>query len=412
MTGQDVEGLNRRGFLQASAAVAAGTVGAQLQAAPVQQKDADKKEGKPVLPTKPLGKTGVDVTILNMGTWRNTGTNRLLRFAYANGVRVFDTADCYGSEPAIKDWLRAVPEVRKNIFLVTKDHPKNSPSQLIEMLDKRLDALGTDYVDLFLIHGIGPGEYGPQSLDWPKSKELKDVAEKIRKSGKAKLVGFSCHDREKAKYIQAAADGGFLDAVMLQYSPWIEKDDPLNRALDACHKKGIGLISMKQIAGTPAEITKQIKQRVPSLLERGLNAYQSLLHAIWTDERFAMSCVSLRNIEHISENADAARKFEPLAHAELQLLHEALLASRPTMCHNCDGRCARAAGTNAALNDVTRLLTYHDQYGERREARRLFAEMAEDAKDWTNADLAAAQSACHSNLDFAALLGRAQKVLA
>ena len=36
---------------------------------------------------------------------------------------------------------------------------------------------------------------------------------------------------------------------MLQYTPWLDKDSPLNKALDACHDKGIGLISMKQIAG-------------------------------------------------------------------------------------------------------------------------------------------------------------------
>ena len=135
------------------------------------------------------------------------------------------------------------------------------------MLDRRLESLGTDYVDLFMIHGIGPREYGNDSLNWPKSDELKNVAEKIRKSGKAKFVGFSCHDAKKAEYIQAAADGGFLDVVMLQYSPWVAKDSALNKALDACHKKGIGLISMKQIAGNANALQKEIKQHVPNLLE-------------------------------------------------------------------------------------------------------------------------------------------------
>ena len=49
--------------------------------------------------------------------------------------------------------------------------------------------------------------------------------------------------------IQAAAEGGIVDAIMLQYTPWLDKDSPLNKALDACHAKGIGLISMKQVAG-------------------------------------------------------------------------------------------------------------------------------------------------------------------
>src|SRR5205823_1133534 len=140
----------------------------------------------------------------------------------------------------------AMPEVRKEIFLVTKDHPRQGPRQLIQQLDRRLDALQTDYVDLLFIHGIGPREYGGDSLNWPKSRELQETIAAIKKTGKARFVGFSCHDAQRPQYLQAAADGGFVDVIMLQYTPWLEKDSPLNRALDACHHKGIGLISMKQ----------------------------------------------------------------------------------------------------------------------------------------------------------------------
>src|SRR5262249_49457273 len=48
---------------------------------------------------------------------------------------------------------------------------------------------------------------------------------------------------------RAAAEGGIVDAIMLQYRPWLDKDSPLNKAIDAAHARGIGLISMKQIAG-------------------------------------------------------------------------------------------------------------------------------------------------------------------
>ena len=62
---------------------------------------------------------------------------------------------------------------------------------------------------------------------------------------------------------------------MLQYTPWLDKDEPLNKALDACYKKGIGLISMKQVAGQfPAHANKNIledvKKRVPMLAEKKL----------------------------------------------------------------------------------------------------------------------------------------------
>ena len=117
------------------------------------------------------------------------------------------------------------------------------------MLDERLATLGTDYVDLFFIHGLGDDHSLDDAINFVKSQEFKETADAIRKSGKAKFIGFSTHHKDRAQIIQAAAEGGIVDAIMLQYTPWLDKDSPLNKALDACHKKGIGLISMKQIAG-------------------------------------------------------------------------------------------------------------------------------------------------------------------
>jgi predicted aldo/keto reductase-like oxidoreductase len=334
--------------------------------------------------------------------------NRLIRFAYANGVRYFDTADCYGTETTIGRWLQENPEVRKEIFLVTKDHPK-TPRQLIRQLDQRLAALKVDHVDLFLIHGIGH-DYGYASLQWPKSRELKETIAAIKKSGKARFVGFSSHDDRRAEYLQAAAEGGFVDAIMLQYTPWLDRDAPLNRALDACWKRGIGLISMKQVAGQ--ENLLEVPQRAPALVAKGLTPFQALLHAIWTDERITTSCVSMRNLDQIRENTQAAARYAPLKQAEINELRDACLAAGPTFCADCDGRCARAAGTSAALGDLTRLLTYHEQYGNRSEARRLYSLMPEAERNWQDADLDAARQACPNRLDFATLLPRAQRHLA
>jgi len=100
-----------------------------------------------------------------------------------------------------------------------------------------------------LIHGIGR-DYGAESLEWPKGREWKAAVEALKRSGKARFVGSSCHDARHADYLQAAAEGGFLDAV--KYALWLNRDSPTNRARDACHKRGIGLISMNK---SPASAT-------------------------------------------------------------------------------------------------------------------------------------------------------------
>jgi aryl-alcohol dehydrogenase-like predicted oxidoreductase len=400
-------GTGRREFLQAGALATAAALGAT---GPAEAQDAPAKA--PVLPRRKLGKTDIEITMLELGSGalREAGVlERLIRLSYAAGVRTFDTARAYGTEPGFKRWFERSPEVRKEIVLVTKDNPR-APKDLLGMLDRRLEALATDYVDLFFVHGLGDDH------SVVKCREFKETADAIRKSGKAKYIGFSIHHKERAAMIQAAADAGIVDAIMLQYTPWLDKDHPLNKALDTCHAKGIGLISMKQIAGrfaaTPGlDVIKEVKKRVPMLAEKNLSPYQGLLHAIWTDERISGSCVSIKTTDQLREDADAARRFEPLKTAELQQLRDATLAFTSTLCADCDGRCAVAAGTKAELGDLTRFLTYHEDHGIRSEARRLYAGLSPEARDWSGADLEAARAACPNKLNFAALLPEVDRLL-
>jgi hypothetical protein len=120
----------------------------------------------------------------------------------------------------------------------------------------------------------------------------------------------------------------------------------------------------------------------------------------------------MTNTDYVRENTDAARRFAPLKAADIRQLRDSVLAHNPTFCADCDGRCALAAGTDAALGDLTRFLTYHEHHGDRAEARRLYAALAPEARDWSNADLAAARAACPNRLDFARLLPEVEKYLA
>ena len=286
------------------------------------------------------------------------------------------------------------------------------------MLDKRLAALSTDYVDLFFIHGLGDDHGADDAINFVKSQEFKETADAIRKSGKAKFVGFSTHHKDRAAIIQAAADAGIVDAIMLQYTPWLDKDAPLNKALDACHKKGIGLISMKQVAGqfpAPAQDRRAGRGRQAGADARREEAFTRIRACCTrsgpTSGSAARACRSRRPTSSV-KTADAARRYEPLTTAEIRELRDAALAFGPTMCADCDGRCSIAAGTKAELGNLTRFLTYHEHHGIRSEARRQYAALSAEARDWSGADLEAARAACPNKLDFAALLPEVDRRLA
>jgi aryl-alcohol dehydrogenase-like predicted oxidoreductase len=405
---------DRRMFLQTGAVAAASTL--SLGSGP----EAEARQASPEklsIPSRPLGKTGVTITILDAGTGRGAGIQRILRYAFAQGIRCFDTSQRYQSEADFKLWFQQEPDVRKQVFIVTKDLPRTA-AELMGKLDQRLAKMGTDYLDLFFIHSFRDNHSLDEALNFVKSREFKEAADAIRKSGKARFVGISSHHKHRAQILQAAAEGGIVDAIMVQYTPWLDKEAALNKALDACWKKGIGLISMKQIAGhfssgeNKKGILDEVARRVPMLAERKLTPFQGLLHAIWTDERISSSCVSMNNTDHIRLNADAARRFEPVKAADLRQLRDAALAHGPSLCADCDGRCSAAAGTRAELGNLTRFLTYHEHYGLRSEARRCYQELEPEARDWSGADLDAARAACPNHLDFTKLLPEVDRRLA
>ncbi|SIO65019.1 hypothetical protein SAMN05444166_7535 [Singulisphaera sp. GP187] len=419
MSDSDAVPMRRRAFIQNGAA--ATVAATALTQTPTLAEAASPLPAKPLeLPRRTLGNTGVAVTILNGGTARAPDAlDRLLRFEYSLGVRFFDTAATYGTEGGFKTWFTAMPEVRSQIFLATKDGVAR-PSDMIKRVDLRLQALGTDYIDLLYFHALSGKavDYGltRNEMDWPKSKEMKETIAALKKSGKVRFVGFATHDQHRAEQLEAAAEGGLMDVVMVAMNPWLEQDSRLNRAIDACYKKKIGLVAMKVVAGHLAlsgfeRSLKQLQFQAPVLKERSLNPYQGILQALWSDERIASACVAMANTDEVNQNTEAARRYQPMKPAEIQGLRVAMLGAGPTMCAECDGRCGLAAGTNARLGDLARFLTYHEHHGARQHARDAYAKLAPHERDWHDADLDAARAACPTKLDFARLLPDVDKFL-
>ncbi|MCP4589630.1 MAG: aldo/keto reductase [bacterium] len=399
--------LSRRGFLKTGAAAAA-----VASTAPLAAMGADGPVKPKALPVRKLGKTGVDVTILNQGAAFDLGA-RHLNIMHEEGVRYIDTADCYEmgkSERTCGEWLNKSGH-RKDYVLVTKAHP-HTPQQFIDMLDRRLKNGRQDYYDLYLLHCSGDDEYPmPESLSWPKEKEWAKAAERIKKSGKARHVGFSTHCEPVERRIELlnnAAVGGWVDAIMVGANPTLIRDNPeFNKAIDACAKAGIGLISMKESRGGLAGIKKVF----PEFEARGLSPVTAILTAMWTDERFATICSHMDNIEKLKENAAAARNYKPMTATELTAVHQMMDGHAKGYCIGCDGSCRKAAGTETAFSDIARYLCYHEENGDRRGARRLYAALPPEARDWSKADLKAASEACCSKLDFENILARAAEKL-
>ena len=191
-----------------------------------------------------LGRTGIRTTRLATGTGTigsgghsnqtrlgMTPFSKLLLDGYnENGLRFFDTADSYGSHPYVATALKQIP--RDKVTVLTKSGNRD-PAGLRADLDRFRKELGTDYLDIVLIHCVTEG-------DWTtRYRGCMDVLSEAKHKGIIRAHGCSCHSIEA---LRAAAA-----------SPWVEVDlvrlNPISSHMDADPDTVIGVIKQMRASG-------------------------------------------------------------------------------------------------------------------------------------------------------------------
>ena len=206
MAHDEMRRTDRRTFLQAGAVA---TASAMTLAPGADAQDTPAKADAPVavLPKRKLGKTGIEVTLLEQGAARSPTPTASCKFAFARGVRLFDTAKVYGTEINFKKWFEQDAAIRKQIVLVTKDMP-HEPSEMSE--DGRPAAGGPRHrLHRLLLHPrAGRQHLGGRGLHQVHQEpRIPPVADKIRNSGKAKFIGFSAHHPQRARALRGGGRG-------------------------------------------------------------------------------------------------------------------------------------------------------------------------------------------------------------
>jgi aryl-alcohol dehydrogenase-like predicted oxidoreductase len=190
-----------------------------------------------------LGNTGIKTSRLAMGTGTVgvghhshqtdlgvKGLSDLLLNGYDKGLRFFDAADSYGSHPHVAEALKHVP--RDKVTVLTKTFSRDAASARAD-LDRFRRELGTDYLDICLIHCV-------TEADWTdRYRGVLDVLSEAKQKGIIRAHGCSCHTIEA---LRTAAK-----------SPWVEVDlarlNPVGAIMDSDPATVIGVLKEMKASG-------------------------------------------------------------------------------------------------------------------------------------------------------------------
>jgi diketogulonate reductase-like aldo/keto reductase len=157
---------------------------------------------------------GRDLPVLGLGTWkmgedraRAADEVRVVRHALDIGISLLDTAEIYANGGSERIVGEAIAGRRDQVFLVTKVAPSNASRQgTIRACEASLKRLGTEVIDLYLLHWIG-GTPVAQTID---------AFERLRADGKIRAWGVSNFDTADMEHMPAGAE---CSANQVLYNP-------------------------------------------------------------------------------------------------------------------------------------------------------------------------------------------------
>lgn len=261
------------------------------------------------IPTRPLGKTGIEVPIFSLGGEsllkledKKDEAIELIQLAYEMGIKYFDTAMLYyPSELRVGEALK---DVRKNVIIASKTEERTREKAWND-LQKSLNNLKTDYIDIYQIHHIDHMDevktiFGPDGA--------MEALREAKKQGIIKYIGITGH-YDPVPLIKAIKQFKFDTILLALNAADIHKHSFIRNVIPVAKEKNMGIIAMKVCSrGRLFDPTR-------------LNNMKDALDYVFSLP-ISTAIVGHDNIRQLIENIKIAQDFEPLTQDKMNELEE------------------------------------------------------------------------------------------
>jgi hypothetical protein len=259
-----------------------------------------------------------------MGTVRAADAPAIQR-AMDKGITLFHTCLGYAKGRSIEAFgevLKNMKSKRDKIVLAIK-------SAKLGDIDKELQMLGTDYVDIYL---------PPTEVKTFETSERQEMFEKLKKSGKARFCGLVTH-KDMANIITAALKAKYVEVILSTYN--VAAKAELDPVIKKAKEQGIGFLAMKTRAGVP-------KGQDPGPAIKGLleNKDVDSILVTQTSVQDVDNAVSLSGKKMTMRERREARQ---------------LMLAMAGVCGSC-GRCEGVCPKKLAVPDIFRFHMYATRY--------------------------------------------------
>ncbi len=205
-----------------------------------------------------LGRTGLTLSRLGIGTGSNSGNvqyalgkqgfDRLIRYAYDQGITYIDAAQSYRTFDWIGAAIKGLP--REKLFLQSK--VPGQPDKILEVIDRHRKTFDTDYIDSLLIHCMTQDGW---TDDY---KRIMDAFNEAQDKKMIRAKGVSCHsipalrtatasDWTQVHLVRVNPQAHYIDGMEQHWNKPGHNLDPVMKEIKTMHAKGRGVIGMKII---------------------------------------------------------------------------------------------------------------------------------------------------------------------